>query len=111
MAKSDCAGVIPEECGNHFDRIHRTLDRVDTALRGDGLKEPGLVARVMAIEKRQCQSHEGGSNATKDGPDDETRWPLSKKIAVGVTIYVLSNLTTGVIVWLCFIFHEHPIAP
>jgi hypothetical protein len=37
------------------------LDRVDTALRGDGFQEPGLVGRVKALEDHRVRGSQSCS--------------------------------------------------
>ncbi len=46
----------PEHCDNHFESIHRKLDRLDEAIRGNG--EPGINMRLDRLEqdaKRQSR--------------------------------------------------------
>jgi type IV secretory pathway component VirB8 len=37
-----------EQCQNHFESIHRKLDRLDEAIRGNG--KPGLQLRLDRLE-------------------------------------------------------------
>jgi len=51
---SECSQF--EQCQNHFESIHRKLDRLDEAVRGNG--RPGIQLRLDRLEqdaKRQSK--------------------------------------------------------
>lgn len=74
---SDCHPM--DHCDNHFEAIHRKLDRLDEAIRGNG--EPGINVRLDRLEqdaKRQSR----------------LIWMLLSAVATAVA--------SGVIAWVMF---------
>ena len=51
---TDCSQ--PQQCKDHFEGIHRKLDKLDEAVRGNG--KPGILIRLDRLEqdaKRQAK--------------------------------------------------------
>jgi hypothetical protein len=94
--RSSCKATS-DRLGEH----HRTL-------YGNG--RPGLAQRVQKLEDgRVRDGREAQDEKDADAMNDEARWPLWKKVVVGITIYVGTNVVTGLTVYFLWLYHEHPL--
>jgi len=72
---TECAGQF-EQCQNHFEAIHRKLDRLDEGVRGNG--RPGITVRLDRLEQ------------------DAKRQAKLTWLIVGA---VITSLASGVVAW------------
>jgi len=84
----DCGETIYElHCKGEFDRINKTLERIDNSLNGNG--KPGLTTRLDRAEGRIEQCTE------RHRQESSRHWDIVKPVIVSVLAAVLS--ATGVI--------------